>query len=169
VVTFEEVYLTAHTTPAESRERGLRCRFIRINEQWGMKFYKNENYRNKTYDFQNRAAEAGLAPRVGECFELALPFYDDDEPIEVFGYVTECISETYGERMAYKIYNCSYEECHEDEQQQIDIVFYDEYEYGKLIEEINSIGISTEDTHSLNFGYLRGKLVCIDFSEEREI
>ncbi len=169
MISFEEVYLVAHTTPDESREKGVDCRFIRINENWGIKFYKNEALRNKTLAFQARAAEAGLAPRVGECFELTLPFYEDEEPREVFGYVTECISDTYGEYYANRMFQCSYSECLHYQREEIAEQMYDSYEYNRLIEGINSINISNNDIHTRNVGFLRNRLVCIDFSDESEI
>jgi len=170
MVGFEEIYLVAHNTPSESRESGLRCRFIRINEQWGIKFYRKESMRNKTHDFQKKAAEVGLAPRIGQCFELTIPFNeDDDEPVEVYGYVTECISETYGDRMAYEMYSCSYDECTDSQQNEIEESMYRDYAYDKLIAGMCHIGITTSDIHIMNVGYLKGKLVCIDFSEEEEL
>lgn len=170
MISFEEVYLTAHTIPIESREKGRDCYFIRINEQWGIKFYTKESMRNKTHAFQARAAEVGLAPRVGECFELRLPLYEDDEnDAEVFGYVTECIYETFGEQMANRLFTSSFEECSKWEKDEIIASLYDNHEYNRLIERIKEIGISTKDIHILNVGFLRNRLVCIDFSDEYEI
>jgi len=168
-VTEHEIYQTAHFTPFEERDRGIDAQFIRINGRWGIKFFKNEALRNKTYDFQNRAAGVGIAPRIGQCFELEIPFRPNDDPIEVFGYVTECVSETYADRMAYKLYGIPYEECSYGQSDEIHDRLYDDYEYKRLIEKLYDIRISNRDIHANNVGYLRGKLVCIDFSDEHEL
>lgn len=165
----QKIHDIAHFTPISDRKKGISCRFIKIDENWGIKFYQDEAMRNKTLDFQNRAANAGLAPRVGKCFELELPFYEGDEPIEVFGYVTECISETYGDKMAHDLFGITRDQCHSTQSDEIYSCLYSDYEYNQLISDIEDIGITTKDIHIMNVGYLGDKLVCIDFSEETEI
>lgn len=165
----EDAYLTAYTTPVESWERGAAARFIRITEKWGLKFYQNEAIRNKTYDFQSRCAEDGLAPRVGDLFEFSLPFNENETPISVFGYLTECIEETYGDRYAYKMFGDSYENCSKNQQIEVDDMMFGDRKYNDLITGIYWTGISTKDIHALNIGFIGNRLICIDFSDEDEL
>lgn len=49
-----------------SRVKGIKCQFVKIDETWGIKAYKDEEHRDEVFDNQCRLAYYELAPPVGE-------------------------------------------------------------------------------------------------------
>jgi len=159
-----KVFEITGTTPIESYEKGVAAKFTRIDDKWGIKLYRNEYMRDKTYRFQDLAHSIGCAPSLGDKFKVVLP---DDR--EYHGYITECISETFLKRHLNELGLESKSDLSSDEYYNILDEMEDDEEFKILCEEINSIGISTNDMHASNVGYLpNGKLVAIDFSHEHE-
>ena len=153
---------------------GVDASFFRINDDWGFKFFDAyESYRARnSYDLQKKAHAAGLAPAVGAYQEITL-----DGPIKttcgrndkytryvngtIFGYITECVTETIKDR-----YN-----------ENIDAVKNDALKsslyYPRIVDGYNDLekGLKSLfgmvcDLHWENAGWLKnGSLVCIDFSQ----
>lgn len=136
------------TSPSSAYQEGWYAKFQRIDSVWGLKFYRSENMRDKTYKFQQLAAKIKCAPALGQKFDITLPERDAyGDPRIVYGYVTECIDILYYEYHGYEV----------------DVVNEDDLEYIELLRKLSGV-MDVFDMHGGNVGYLRGKLVAIDFS-----
>ena len=155
----DQVFDVVGKTPVESYEKGVCAKFARINDEWGIKLYRDEYTRDKTYRFQDLANSVECAPRLGDKFSVVLP---DDKTY--YGYITECITETFLKRYLNRLGL----ECNSDEHYDLLDEMEEDEEFKTLCRDINSIGISTNDMHASNVGYLpNGRLVAIDFSHEQ--
>ncbi len=145
---------TVRKTPPNKTQSGSYALFIPINKEWGLKLYSDsesvrmycsyhggaKSVRNKTYMLQKYAALYGLGPKVGNKFTVTV------NKVKYFGYSTE----------------------------RVDILphFISEYQcerkikgYVQLINDLYSLEMTPADLNSTNVGRIKGKLVCIDFSE----
>jgi hypothetical protein len=116
--------------------------------------------RKATHAAQDKAHKLGLAPAVGKKLRFTL-----SENETMYGYITECIVETYGDRYARKVlgYN-SMEEAGDTYDCACDVAMGDDEEYNQLMENLRVNGFSTGDMHFENVGYMKdGRLVAIDF------
>jgi hypothetical protein len=128
---------------------GLDAFFTPINEEWGYKYYADKKICRITYEAQKLAHENGLAPAVGECYNMRDKFGS-----MVYGYVTEAVvmlgEDVYGE---FDEDDMDYDDWHLD----------DVTELRARLREL--FGRHFFDLHSANYGWLKnGQLVCIDFS-----
>lgn len=155
---------TALKTPFDQYKTGIAAFFTRIDDTWGIKLYKSEFMRDKTFRLQNLAASVNAGPRLGNKFELKIPgkgYY--------YGYVTECVIETYE-----NLYMDTYSEgMSEDDIDHLMDTCYcemeDSKEYQNLMNLLQWIDITTSDMHYGNVGWLKnGRLVAIDFSHEND-
>jgi hypothetical protein len=138
---------------------GLYARFLRINDEWGLKIYEKDGVRDEVFTNQKRAAEHGLAPQVGDKFSFSFP-----NRLEYYGYTTGCITNTWGDRFALENYGSCFADLSQNKKYDIEHALEDDGEYLSLIEELDEIDIYTGDMHCSNVGYLPGgKLVAIDF------
>lgn len=122
---------------------GCWCVFVPLSETEGVKFYHNEETRDKAAALQRKAFDVGLGPAVGGFCEM--PFLDTwtvpyrlehDPPTKVYGYITEMAD---AGPMSHENY-------------QAFCAWASEYD------------ISTDDTSSgMNIGMLRGAPVRFDF------
>lgn len=62
---------------------GCCCTFVKIDDNWGVKLYWNEDDRNHSYRVQKYCSKRKLAPKVGECLKIG----------QYFAYITE-VAET---------------------------------------------------------------------------
>lgn len=144
----DQVEQIVRKTPLDSEEyeAGWYAKFQRINDQWGLKFYRSENMRDMTYKFQKMAHDIGCAPALGEKFDITMPEKDSyGDEVTVYGYVTECID----------VLACD----------------SDDYIHGdaeELLDDLREI-MDVYDMHDKNIGYLKGRLVAIDFSGCEEL
>jgi hypothetical protein len=129
--------------------KGCHCRFYKIDDMWGAKVYNTQDDRDFAYRKQAEAAIWGLAPEVGDKFEV------DGEKWCYLTEVAECIVPYTGEQFTETWYNTA-EKVRKGRPQ--------------LIQEIDDFsnmmakkGLQAGDDHLGNFGFLRGKLVRIDF------
>ncbi len=146
---------------------GISCVFFKITSKWGIKSYTKAYKRDDAYNAQYDVALNGLAPKVGEKFEIEI----EDETI--YCYVTEVAESLYSDeynQLVKKIFrenNYTSEEYNEYEQ--LYSVLEEEWnekvlEYDELTEEV--CGWRNHDSHLGNYGVLNGQLVCIDFGND---
>ena len=146
----------ARQTPVEKYAYGCDAMFLRINKNWGFKLFSTEKDRDKNYDRQNLAHEHGAAPAVGEKMFVTLP--DNNS---YYGFITECIVETYYDRhiSEFDMYKDKEYANSELEEQ----MFRDD-EYNNLMEILDDT-TGSFDMHCQNVGYMPdGRMVAIDFS-----
>lgn len=133
---------------------GVSCIFFPITSKWGIKTYTSRTTRDKTYDTQDMAADLGFGPEVGEKFDVNI----DGEA--VFCYITELAETLVNEEVMEKYHNGNYElwdEIAKEYQNDID-------DLDETMEE--KMGWTNQDSHIGNYGFLRGKLVVIDFGND---
>lgn len=131
---------------------GSEANFHVVNSRLGCKFFRDadQNEVKAIYNQQKLAAEHGLAPKVyGMCKHV------DENGKTYFGYYTE-IAETpfvtsnkHNHVVTKQFFN--------DEQRKV---------FQELQDLLLKIGIKTStvfDLFECNIGYIRGKMVCIDF------
>jgi acetyltransferase-like isoleucine patch superfamily enzyme len=130
-------------SPPSAYSEGYHARFLKLNENWGLKVYDNRGIRDKTYRLQKMAAEINRAPQLGQNFELVV----GDRIL--YGYITEVV-EVHSELNEYGYYP--------------DLDEFEDEEYNLLIKELCKI-MEVCDLHGGNVGYLKnGTLVAFDFS-----
>jgi len=137
---------------------GIHCYFIKLNSEWGVKCYHDKSSFETAYERQKLCYEEGLAPEVGESFEIDVDFYDEEEHCQIdklYCYVTElikpCVS-ILGKNADYIDAMCE--------------KFQDEYEKDLWLiqQEIrDKTGWYPEDIHGFNWGWNDGKLQLLDF------
>lgn len=124
---------------------GISCRFLKLNEDWGIKVYRCGCECNNAFQKQNFVHAFGLAPRVGIQFQTE----------HYFCYTTEAV-ETLDAGFEHEHYYIK------------DRMILEKYpNINHLIREASKEsrlhGHTMEDNHFGNWGFLRGKLVRIDF------
>lgn len=136
---------------------GRHAHFVRLDDKWGVKVYKEKEIRNLSYNNQKHASFFGLGPKVGDWFDVG--------EAEMYCYITEvadCLCDD-GEPPQADIFfdGEKYAEAVED----VEEFLYPVEELNELCSKLRGIGLKFYDCHLGNVGYLRGKLVCIDFGE----
>jgi hypothetical protein len=129
-----------------SSPHGVSCYFVPLDDNWGVKVYESASKRDENICMQARAAEHGLGPEVGESFDL---------PDGQYCYVTER-----AELLDFVNEDDAHFNYEDDEAWQ--------HENWDEINELTTalqreIGFRFYDVHAANFGYIEGRLVCIDF------
>lgn len=81
--------------------RGLDCKFVAIDDKWGLKCYKNKYARDLCYDRQKHLAENEHAPPVGEKLDIMAP---SSKVVEFYCYTTR-VASVFGDYSLYKVYN----------------------------------------------------------------
>jgi hypothetical protein len=123
----------------KSPHSGVDAKFVKINEEWGIKAYRLEYTRDEAYENQTNYHNRGWAPPVGESFQIG-------------GWYC------YSTRVAQVIEepNTPYDEI---------LAIEDKYqnEIDASIREMNEIGLFPRDMHAGNWGIYEGKLMPIDF------
>ena len=122
---------------------GLSCVFVKLNESVGAKIYSTQRERDRCHKIQTLASEHKIAPLVGDPFDLEC-YMIRHNGIEaavnyrkMYGYLTQ-VAEI--RRSMYHI-------------KDILGLEYDLYK----------IGIIHDDLHKGNIGFIKDKMVCIDF------
>lgn len=128
---------------------GAFCKFVKLDERWGIKLYLDKDDRDEIFERQEEAARYGLGPEVGDCLDIS----QLDLP---FGYITEIIEPAFDP----KDFNYVHEE-DAAEKKFID-ENYDEIRevHQKLHQKLRW---SFMDDHLFNWGYKNGKLMPLDF------
>ncbi len=136
---------------------GVQCRFIKLNDKWGVKVFHRKDTRDYAYDNQKAAAKYKLGPQIGQKFDLPITLSED---YDGYCYITEVA------KILIK-YRYDYDR-------------WEDHKYTKLWDEItekyknriNTLCMKLQkkinwdfetDSHIGNVGLLNGKLVCIDF------
>jgi hypothetical protein len=147
--------LDGYELPRLVRERragspsGVSSFFIKLDDDWGLKVYRDADLRDWMMERQGRAAEIGRGPAIGEAVDIGYDY---------FAYVSQ-VADT-------SIFDDDYDDdgtrWHDGEI----ISSYDE-DWGDALDELHSdlssIGIGFSDDHHGNVGIIDDRLVCIDF------
>lgn len=125
---------------------GSSCIYLPLSKTVGVKLYRTKRARNITHERQVYAAKYGLAPLCGNRFSLNCYYIrhengDNDEFSSVmhntvYGYLTQ-IAEIRDE--------------------------VDESEFYLIRSQLKEIGIAHCDLWEGNVGYIKNKIICIDF------
>ena len=126
--------------------RGRCCRFIKLNDEWGLKCYKREHKRDTVFERQVVFAEHKMAPPVGHKLEIL-----DEEGETVFWCHTTRIA-TIVSSMCVNVYNS----------------LRQEGEYKRFFLEAMMIDGYVNDVHWENIGFYHfeegvSSMVLIDF------
>jgi hypothetical protein len=132
---------------------GIDCEYIALTKEWGIKTYRHQSTRDEAYLNQARMSGYGYAPRVGIKFDCA----GRDWPVEKFCYITE-VAKVLIERAD------EWEHYRNEEKKLLKKQPKLPSKVEQLIVAMEEAGFDFCDTHYGNFGRLRRKLVCIDFS-----
>lgn len=132
-------------TPERIRKspNGVSASFVQINNEWGVKVFTSESTRDYSYKMQHKASLLGLAPHVGEKFDLGEGQYC---------MICEVVEVFQTQDMSY-----------EDERAVISNRSEEIKELKKIL--VEEIGFHFYDDHLGNYGLINDRLVCIDFGE----
>jgi hypothetical protein len=151
-------------TPLENFQSGIAAHFLRVSNSWGVKLFYFLRDANKTYAKQQQAFAFGAAPAIGERLEVDMP----GEGLH-FGYLTECVTDTYLSRFlrqakfqGRETVGASHPLFMEASKQlRLDA------SYISLRSKFQDAGLRPSDLHCNNVGWLphdSDSLVAIDFS-----
>ena len=117
--------------------------FVTLTPEWGIKCFRNEASRDKSWENQRAASEFDLAPMVGDKFNFG----------KYYCMVCEVAQTLYPQQNVNDLQWSEY----------LEIQNMHRDEIGELRAELeNKIGFSFYDDNIGNVGYLNGKMVCID-------
>lgn len=144
----------------DSDGEGVACQFYRLTPDIGVKFYRDEDERDKSWALQKIGHALDIAPNVYEKFEI-----ETSDEYNLYAYATELAVTIYDiltAQLGFAPYSDWYESnghgwyCH------VDYNYIRQY----IREKFNSANIDTADLHDKNIGFgPNGELWCIDFSE----
>lgn len=150
-----ELTIDSETIRKSPQSYGCFAKFVKVNENWGFKFFDSPRTRDKNYELNKRAGECGLAPKVGS----KIDFPEES----MFGFFVELIDVIIENHPAYPGDNWWLDEWKKDNDNNIN---FDYYKLPNLISLFEEIGISIGDLHCENVGWMKdGTFVCIDFSD----
>ena len=136
---------------------GIHAGYADVTPTWGYKLFRSAMERDKNFDLQSRAYLHGLAPNVRDCF--AERAYGG---ISVYGFSTESIPFTEKERFYGFRHVDVFNVKDYNEWRRTHLSIIQDLQY-----QLEKIGITSRDVSNWdNVGYLRGGMVCIDFSCE---
>ena len=151
MITTESAIEAVATVDRKRSPQGCSCYFVTITPDWGVKVYHRKEERDSSHRLQQMAAVAGVAPAVGVSFDIDRSYC----------YLTE---------IAVPLLNATPEidEKWSEWEWKISVMMpWLSREIDEVVEDVTTACKLKQrywDTHYGNFGYLRGKLVCIDFS-----
>ena len=139
----EDISKDYYSSPSTS---GSNCEFVNMGS-YGVKIYEDEEIRDQCYKSQGIAAEHELGPAVGVKFSITI------DGIYSHCYITELAEALGDNNILFSPERGILKRKHGKEIDKIVLSLYD-------------LGIDVgHDSHLANFGYLKGKLACIDFDE----
>lgn len=121
---------------------GATCTFVRLSSDVGLKLYRSKSERNFAYKLQQKAAKFGIGPLVYGKVDLA-------ESIQATTKKYDCL---YNRTLQY-----GYLTQIARQRRVSDDMFV------TLGHKMRKHGFSTVDMVDSNVGYIKNKLVCIDF------
>ena len=148
---FSKPALFRKVQKASKPPSGVSCAYLQWTKKVGLKMYTTKTSMKQSWRGQTRAAKHGLAPRAGEPFTFEVISFErkmtkwgqTDAPvprqIKLYCFFTET---------AHRIGRAVKQSKEE-----------------ALEEALEAIGISHDDLHFHNMGYVKDKLVCIDFDD----
>lgn len=132
---------------------GCDCKFFSVNGI-GLKVFRDRAVRDNSFWKQDYLHSAGIAPRVGNTFEMEF------DGRTMYGHTTEiadCIVETDGDANV----DCDGRGVHEQFQERDDCEELSDL-FADCIERMRGAGCKWYDDHPGNFGLLAGRAVIID-------
>jgi hypothetical protein len=130
---------------------GCCARFIKINDEIGLKIYENEGTRDKALEDQRKMAALGYAPETGIAFQVGCEY----------GLVTQVAIPL----VQAKLDDEEWYEFNERYRNDVSKLQHLSDEKDELVRNMKANGYDISwDDHWCNFGILNGKVVCIDFS-----
>lgn len=134
-----------HNGPSPS---GVSCKFIKINDEIGIKVYRRLEDRDRAFRKQKEMFEHGYAPNVGVSFEI-----DGN-----FCYTTQVVTPI-AEGDKYYAYH------YDKIAKSLSLLMPNlKAEMSELCTNMRNVGYHYYDAHVANFGWLNDKMVCIDFA-----
>ena len=144
----------------DSDGEGIACQFYRLTQDVGVKFYYNEDNRDKSWALQTIGHALGVAPQAYERFEVKISDYDC-----LYGFATEITVTVYDiltAQLGFSPDGSWFDENEHGWYRHVDYNYIRNY----IEDKFTSIGIDTADLHDKNVGFgPNGELWCIDFSE----
>jgi hypothetical protein len=133
--------------------KGISCKFIKFDDNWGIKVYHCERDRNHAFNNQKKMSTYGLAPKTGIVFTIEERYNDNK-----YCYVTEIVKPIVeGDDDYIEHYNSIIERINRKNPEIIKNIHL-------LCEAMEIAGYYMSDRHYANFGFTtNGKIVCIDF------
>jgi hypothetical protein len=131
---------------------GLYCVFVKLDENWGIKLYKNEEYRDCAYNSQKEVLDGcRLAPEIGEKVNVG----------NRFGYITEIVDLVIPTE-ELDLYCGGGDDDHPLGEKSIYDIFPN-VDCGMIYRKLESVGFDFDDDHLGNWGIKNGSPIPIDF------
>ena len=136
-----------------SHDSGMSASFVRINDEWGFKFYESEWARDETHQLQSMAYEIDCAPAIGEKIDI------DGDGMVIYGYITQIANVFIGGGIDEDGWYAD-----EDDFEEV-MSINDFLELKQVLDKCKNELVEITDIHGGNFGRLKnGRIVIIDFS-----
>lgn len=114
----------------------------------GIKTYYDKSSRDYSYKLQKLASFHGFGPKCYGRFE-----YDDENSGYVYAYITEAVDRLLSDILPMEVRGSTW--CAH--------LYHGNHPLHSFWKAMDDIGIRVYDSHHKNYGYLCGRLVCIDF------
>ena len=128
---------------------GIHATFIKVNDKFGLKVYRDAKLRNQSYRNQNWLAKRGFAPKVWSCVDV--PVCDGCNTYTMYGFFTRIVETTDITRL--------YDMGQEPYARKINT------DIKTLTARLAEIGIDWFDNHAGNIGWDNGTPVIIDCAD----
>ena len=132
------------------------CKFIKIDDNWGIKVYTYKEYRDYAWTAQQNMHRVECAPAVGIKIDIG----------NKYCYLTQ---------IAEPIMPALHDKHTEQEYRQWQDEYSEKWHSGvkhnieEVVDKMRANGYKMYDNHLCNYGWLHGKLVCIDFGDAYEV
>jgi hypothetical protein len=142
---------------------GALCRFFKLDEKWGLKFYEHKEDRDDAWEKHQQFLKHNLAPEIGSKVDLEAGYGYTCEIVEILCQSEDIYPFNYFDHYDYS--NYTYETWHE---RRIKIETSLKEKFGEMLEDFHNkiykLNLSYIDDHFGNFGLKNGELVAIDFA-----
>lgn len=151
--------ISASPNPAS----GVYARFVKLDDKWGFKFFRDMDSRDQAYNNQKRGYEIGYAPAVGESLDVVI------DGRRHYGYVTQVAISASQEffdkhNVTEDGYRYKWSESLRDEWAEENDDKTSSPEFRAMIGAYHNAGLYPYDLHMFNWGYLpNGQMVIMDF------
>lgn len=133
-------------------ESGVDANFYPFDDV-GIKLFEHVEERNYSYKLQKVASFKGFGPKCWGRFEV--PVYSNwlQEYETKYGYITERVEELLEERLGMDVPGSDW----------VAHLYHGNHPLHSFWQAMDAAGIRVFDSHHRNYGYLRGKLMLIDY------